>query len=138
MSISPQDRPLSPHLQIYRLPITALTSISHRLSGVALFAGSLLLVGWLWGLAYDGEYYAFYQEIASHWVAKIILMGWTLALCYHLVNGLRHLLWDMGRNYDKNASRKSSYVVIALALGLTIGLWCSILKIVSFNLPMGA
>ena len=134
MTISSNDLPLSPHLQIYRLPITALTSISHRISGVVLFLGSLLLVGWLWGLAYDGEYYAFYQEIATHWIAKVILMGWSLAMFYHLLNGLRHLLWDTGRNFDKNASRRSSYVVIALAVGLTIGVWCSILQTVSFTL----
>jgi len=133
MSFSPEDRPLSPHLQIYRLPITALTSISHRITGVALFLGSLLLIGWLWALAYDGDYYNCYQEIATHWASKIILMGWSFALFYHLTNGLRHLLWDMGKNYEPQASRRSSYLVIAIALIATVALWCSLLKAVSFQ-----
>lgn len=132
MTISPEDRPLSPHLQIYRLPITALTSISHRITGVALFLGSLLLLAWLWALAYNGEYFAFWAEIASHPAAKVILIGWTFALFYHLCNGIRHLFWDAGKGFDKCTSRKSSYIVILVAAAMNFALWCSLFKQISF------
>lgn len=132
MSLHQPDRPLSPHLQVYRLPLTALTSISHRLTGVALFAGSLLLVAWLWALAYDAAYFDFWNEVASHWAAKLVLMGWTFALFYHLCNGVRHLFWDMGKGFNKHTATKNSMLVIFTALVINAALWCSILMNVSF------
>ena len=85
-------RPLSPHLQVYRWQLTSVMSILHRASGVALAAGAILLVWWL-GAASDGpEAYAGVQGFLGSWVGRVLLFGWSLALFYHLCNGLRHLV----------------------------------------------
>jgi succinate dehydrogenase / fumarate reductase cytochrome b subunit len=133
MSHSPQDRPLSPHLQVYRLPLTALTSISHRLTGIALFLGSLLLVGWLWAVAYDGAYFDFWSDIATHWAAKVVLIGWSFALFYHMANGVRHLFWDAGKGFDVACATKSGVVVIMVAIGMTFAVWCALFQQISFD-----
>lgn len=132
MSITPHQRPLSPHLQVYKLPLTALTSISHRITGVALFFGTFLLVGWLWALAYDGEYFAFWSDIATHPISKVILIGWTFALSYHMANGVRHLFWDAGKGFNKHTSTKTGVLVVGLAIALTAGIWCALFQQISF------
>lgn len=117
------NRPLSPHLQIYRLPFTALTSIAHRATGVALAFGTLLLAWWLVAAASGPEYFAFVQDLIGSPVGYIALFGWTLALFYHLANGIRHLVWDAGYAFDIQASELGGKVVIAAAIGLTAVAW---------------
>lgn len=128
MSTSDDQRPLSPHLQVYRLPLTAITSISHRITGVALWVGSLLLVGWLWAVAYDGEYYNCWQELASHTLGKIALIGWTFALFYHMANGVRHIFWDAGLGFDKDTATKNGLLVIFVAFAMTAALWGGLMQ----------
>jgi|ERR1043166_60064 succinate dehydrogenase / fumarate reductase cytochrome b subunit len=117
------SRPLSPHLQIYRLPLEALTSIAHRLSGVALSLGACVLVGWLWALANSENCFNNLQKAFASPLGRLCLFGWSLAFFYHLCAGVRHLIWDTGMALDKKSYRLSSYIVIGAALILTIGVW---------------
>lgn len=117
------NRPLSPHLQIYRLPLNAITSISHRISGVLLALGSIVLVWWLVAAAGGAEAYAAAQGFIGSWFVQLLLFVWTFLLFYHLANGIRHLFWDAGYGYDLDVARKSGIAVIAAAAVLTIVIW---------------
>ena len=94
------DRPLSPHLQIYRWQLTSVLSILHRASGVTLSAGTILLVWWLIAAASGPEAYEGVQDFLGSWIGLLLLFGWTLSLFYHLCNGIRHLVWDTGHALD--------------------------------------
>ncbi|NOZ32726.1 MAG: succinate dehydrogenase, cytochrome b556 subunit [Alphaproteobacteria bacterium] len=94
-----RPRPLSPHLQIYRLSITMVMSIVHRLTGLALYFGTLLLVGWLAAAALGEPAFAIAQAIMGHWVGQLVLLGYTWALFHHMLGGLRHFVWDFGAGY---------------------------------------
>lgn len=96
---SPAARPLSPHLTIYRPMLSMMMSIVHRLTGAALYAGSLLLVWWLLAVASGPNAYATFQSVASNFVGRIVLFGYTWALIHHMLGGLRHLLWDTGSGF---------------------------------------
>ena len=116
-------RPLSPHLQVYRWQLTSVLSILHRASGVALAAGAILLVWWL-GAAADGPGpYAAIQAFLGSWLGLVLLFGWSLALFYHLCNGLRHLWWDTGRSLDLPSVYASGWAVVAATIGLTLLAW---------------
>jgi succinate dehydrogenase / fumarate reductase cytochrome b subunit len=93
-------RPLSPHLQIYKPQLTALMSISHRLSGVFLSLSSLVLVYWLMAVVAGEPTYQQVQNLFNSWLGLVFLFGWSLALFYHLCNGIRHLSWDIGLGMD--------------------------------------
>lgn len=123
MSSVQEKRPLSPHLQVYRPQITTVLSILHRITGFALSVGSLLLVAWLWAAAYNGDYYVFWQEAASHWAGKTLLVGWSFAFYYHLGNGIRHMFWDMGRGFDLQNVTRSGIAVVAFAFVMTGITW---------------
>ena len=88
------SRPLSPHLQVYRPQWTMVLSISHRITGVGLSLGTLLLVYWLAAAAAGPEAFETAQEVIGSWIGRLFLFGWTFALFYHLCNGIRHLVWD--------------------------------------------
>ena len=116
-------RPLSPHLQVYRWQLTSVLSILHRASGVALTAGAVLLVWWL-GAAADGpEAYAGMQAFLGSWLGLALLFGWSLALFYHLCNGLRHLWWDTGRGLELRQVYAGGWVVLAATIVLTVAAW---------------
>ncbi|MEM9574317.1 MAG: succinate dehydrogenase, cytochrome b556 subunit [Pseudomonadota bacterium] len=116
-------RPLSPHLQIYRLPLTALMSISHRASGAALVLGIIYVAAWLISAAMGQGYYDKMMAFAQSGLGTVILFAWSLALFYHLCNGIRHLLWDIGIGLNKRGAHFGNKLVIAVALTLTIMLW---------------
>ncbi|MBP5858470.1 succinate dehydrogenase, cytochrome b556 subunit [Marivibrio halodurans] len=118
-----QDRPLSPHLQIYRWQWTMLYSILHRATGIALSAGTLLLVWWLLALASGPEAFAVVQGFIGSIIGQIMLFGWTWSLMYHLGNGIRHLVWDAGYGFDLDVAQKSGHGVAALTGALTILIW---------------
>lgn len=124
-----QNRPLSPHLQVYRFMWTMALSISHRLSGVFLTLGSLFLVYWLVSVAAGPEAYATARELGSHWLGRLLLLGWTFALFYHLCNGIRHLFWDVGRGLELDAARLSGYVVVFVSVLLTLASWLAAYQI---------
>jgi succinate dehydrogenase / fumarate reductase cytochrome b subunit len=107
-----QKRPLSPHLMIYRPQLTSMMSITHRLSGVALASGSIFLVWWLVALAYGGDYYQIVQGIAEHILGRLVLLGFYIAVSYHMANGIRHLFWDFGIGLSLDGVYRGGYIVI--------------------------
>lgn len=120
---SPTNRPLSPHLQIYRLPLVALMSITHRITGVALSAGTILLVIWLGSAAYGPEAYDQVSACLASPFGMIVLFGFSAAFYYHLCNGLRHLVWDSVRGFELPTVRRSNMLVILGAVVLTAVTW---------------
>lgn len=121
------QRPLSPHLQIYRPQWTSVLSILHRVSGVLLSIGTVMMVLWLVALADGEQAYRGMLEFMSGPVVLLALVGWTLALFYHLLNGIRHLLWDTGAMLDLKPARASGWIVVFAALVLTAIVWGGLL-----------
>ena len=118
-----RTRPLSPHLQVYRLPLSALLSISHRATGVVLAAGSLVLVYWLAALASGPEAFADAQALLGSIPGRVLLLVLTFSLFYHLGNGIRHLFWDAGLGFELRTAHASGVVVVAAAIVLTLTAW---------------
>jgi len=114
------NRPLSPHLQIYKPQLTAVLSIAHRASGVFLVVGTLLLVYWLMALSQGPESYAQAQAFFGSLFGRLILFPWVFALFYHLCNGIRHLFWDMGFGFEIATVYASGKIVIVAATALTL------------------
>jgi succinate dehydrogenase / fumarate reductase cytochrome b subunit len=119
------SRPLSPHLQIYKPQLTAVLSIVHRLSGVALTAGTLVLVWWLIAAAAGPGPFADIQGIIGAWYGRLAMFGWTFALFFHLCNGVRHMFWDAGKGLELSAVYASGWTVAAAATALTLAAWVS-------------
>jgi succinate dehydrogenase / fumarate reductase cytochrome b subunit len=117
------ERPLSPHLQIYRPQLTSILSITHRAAGVALAVGTLLLVYWVVAAAAGPEAYATARSFIGSWFGLLILFGWSVALFFHLCNGIRHLAWDAGYGYDLKVAYASGYAVLAGTAVLTVLAW---------------
>ncbi|MDT8449226.1 MAG: succinate dehydrogenase, cytochrome b556 subunit [Wenzhouxiangellaceae bacterium] len=122
-----EQRPLSPHLQIYRPQWTSVLSIVHRLTGVVLSFGTALMVIWLVALFRGEAAYNGMLEFMTHPVMLLLLVGWTLALFYHLLNGIRHLLWDTGMLLELGPARAGGWTVVALTLVLTAIVWGGVL-----------
>ena len=118
-----QSRPLSPHLQVYRWQITMTMSILHRVSGVALTVGALGLAWWLLALAAGGDHYAHAAALIASPVGLVLLFGFSLSLVYHLLNGLRHLMWDMGWGYEIPEIYRSGWAVAVLTVVFTAAIW---------------
>lgn len=116
-------RPLSPHLQVYRPQLTSMLSILHRITGVALMVGTLLLVYWLVAAATGAEAYETARGVIGSPLGRLLLFGWTLALFYHLCNGIRHLWWDTGQGLDLPAVYRSGWAVLVAAVVLTALSW---------------
>lgn len=116
------DRPLSPW-HIYRPQLTSVLSISHRITGVALAVGTLLLVYWLIAAAQGPEAFATAQALIGSWIGRLLLFGWTVALFYHLANGIRHLVWDTGLWFDLPSVYASGWGVLIVTALLTIITW---------------
>lgn len=118
-------RPLSPHIQIYSLftRFTSLTSILHRLTGLALVAGSVLIVAWLMAIAHGPEAYAQFMTYTKHPLGQFVLIGFTWAFWYQLLNGVRHLVWDAGFGFKLQNARATAYTVIGLSFVATAATW---------------
>lgn len=121
--MSHQDRPLSPHLQVYRPQMTSMLSILHRITGVALGAGMLLLVYWLVATAAGATAYETARGLIGSWFGRLLLFGWTVALFYHLANGIRHLFWDIGVGLELRTAYRSGYAVLVATAVLTLASW---------------
>ncbi len=115
-----KERPLSPHLQVYRPQMTSLLSIAHRGCGVVLSFFTPVLVFWLVSLASGPQSYEAWQSFASNGFVKLLFLGWTFALFYHLSNGIRHLFWDAGHGFEMQSLYRSGYMVVASAVILTV------------------
>ena len=116
-------RPLSPHLQVYKPQITTLTSILHRITGVALAAGTVLLVWWLVAAATSDRAYAAATWFIGSWIGLLMLFGWTLAMWFHFCNGIRHLFWDFGYGFDLPTAHATGRATLIGAVALTVLTW---------------
>jgi succinate dehydrogenase cytochrome b subunit len=120
-------RPTSPHILIYRLLFTTLLSGLHRITGVALVIGTLLLVVVLLSLAAGPESYARVQAFCGSWIGLFMLFGWSWSLCYHLCNGVRHLGWDVGWGYDIPRMKQTGWIVVVVSAALTLLIWACVI-----------
>ncbi|MGK0273038.1 MAG: succinate dehydrogenase / fumarate reductase cytochrome b subunit [Cocleimonas sp.] len=116
-------RPMSPHLQIYKLSFTAKLSILHRGTGAVLFAGLILMVLILLSIAGGASSWTSMQAFLSSFIGKLILFGFTFCIYYHMFNGIRHLFWDIGKGLELDDAKKSGLAVIAVSVFLTLFTW---------------
>lgn len=116
-------RPLSPHLQIYKIQITSLLSILHRGTGIFLYLGTFLWAFWFVSLSEGRESYQYMQSLLLHPIGLLFLLAWTFSFFYHLSNGIRHLLWDMGVGYTLSTVRITGWIVVLNSIFLTCVLW---------------
>lgn len=121
--VNPGNRPMSPHLQIYRPQISSVLSIFHRITGVGLALGAVLVVWWLLAAATGPEYFAAVDGLLTSWIGHLVLLGVTWALAYHLLNGIRHLFWDMGYGFEIATVDKTGMAVVICSALLTVLLW---------------
>ncbi|MDH3281651.1 MAG: succinate dehydrogenase, cytochrome b556 subunit [Gammaproteobacteria bacterium] len=121
--MSNANRPLSPHLQVYRPQLTSILSIVHRGSGVFLTVGTPLLVWWFVAVARGGESFARAQTFFGSGLGRLLIFLWSLALFYHLCNGVRHLVWDIGEGFEMDTVYRSGYAVVIVAAVLTLTSW---------------
>ena len=118
-----KTRPLSPHLQIYRWKIPMLTSILHRVTGVGLVAGSLVIVWWLTALAMGPEQYGIFVEVIASPLGKLVMIGWTWTFWYHMLNGIRHMVFDAGYGFKLQTAIRTGALVLILSLVFTLATW---------------
>ncbi len=118
-----RERPLSPHLQVYRWQITMTMSILHRASGIILVVGAFALAWWLLAVAAGGDAYLNAAACLASPLGKLVLLGFSLALVFHLLNGIRHLLWDIGWGFEIPEVYRSGYTVGVLTVVLTALIW---------------
>ncbi len=124
LQASPPPRPLSPHLQIYRWPITMTMSILHRITGAALHVGTLLLAAWLIAAAMGSSAFAWlYHHILITPLGLLVLVGYTWALMHHMLGGIRHLIWDLGYGMERKVRIGLSYATIIGSVVLTALIW---------------
>jgi len=116
-------RPLSPHLGIWRWSATMASSILHRMTGVGNAIGLVLLTWGLLALASGPEAFAQFTGLAGSMFGRLVLFGFTLSICYHLLNGIRHLFWDAGKNFDVRGSVIWSWFNIIGTIVLAVGVW---------------
>ena len=118
-----QKRPLSPHLQIYKPQITSILSITHRMTGLFLSFSAYLLAIFLITATYGPEAFEVAQLYLSSWFGKIVLLGLTFSIYFHLANGIRHLGWDFGMGFNLSTVQATGIAVILFAIALTILTW---------------
>ncbi len=116
-------RPLSPHLSVFRWPITMALSILHRAAGVAMSVGLIAYAVWLMAAAGSPELYGWLQEFFSSILGQLMLIGWSFAFFLHLANGIRHLVWDTGRGIDRANANTSGWLIVAFTVVATALFW---------------
>lgn len=114
---------MSPHLQVWRWHVTMLTSILHRVTGVGIYLGALILAAWAISLGAGPEAYAMFLGIMGSWLGKLVLLGMSASLFFHLGNGVRHLIWDFGHGLSKEDASSSSFAVLGFAIAATGAVW---------------
>ncbi|MEM1288693.1 MAG: succinate dehydrogenase, cytochrome b556 subunit [Pseudomonadota bacterium] len=117
------NRPLSPHLQVYRPLFTMMMSIMHRITGVALYFGTVLVVIWLLAAATSATAFDFVTDLFGSWLGLLILAGFTWALLHHMLGGIRHFIWDTGRGLDWRGRNFLARATLIGSLSLTVVLW---------------
>ena len=119
----PDDRPLSPHMSIWRWHVTMATSILHRATGIALYAGALIIAGWAVALSSGPDAFDAYRALLATPLGLLVLFGLTFSLFYHLANGVRHLFWDSGRGFDPKTADMTGWAAIAFGVVATVLIW---------------
>jgi len=109
-------RPLSPHMTIYRWPVTMMTSITHRITGVGLAMGAVVLAWWLVSISNGPEGWQSFHAVSDTPVGLLVLFGLTWSLLYHFLSGVRHLAWDLGYGFDKRVAERNSVIIFALSI----------------------
>ena len=119
------NRPLSPFMigPYYRPQITSMMSIAHRLTGIGLTLGALMVVWWLLAAATDSGYFDIIDDLWTSWIGHLVWLGLTLAFSYHLLNGIRHLMWDTGYGMDIPSVERSGKAVLVGTVVLTVVIW---------------
>src|ERR1700724_1486610 len=117
------ERPLSPHLSIYKPTLTMLMSIAHRITGFGLYFGTLLLAWWLLAAASGPNAYAGIGSFMSSFIGRIVLFGYTWALMHHMLGGIRHLIWDTGHGFGEHEREWLAIATIVGSISLTIVIW---------------
>jgi succinate dehydrogenase / fumarate reductase cytochrome b subunit len=118
-----RERPMSPHLSVWRWHITMATSIAHRATGVALYVGALIAAGWAIALAKGPADYAAYKALLASPLGLVVMFGLTVSFFYHLANGIRHLVWDAGFGFELKAANASAVFVFAFTAVASIAVW---------------
>jgi succinate dehydrogenase / fumarate reductase, cytochrome b subunit len=121
--MSQVQRPLSPHLQVYKWQLTSVLSILHRATGLALAGGTIFLVWWLLAAATGNDAFGIAQGFWYSWFGRLLLFGWTWALFFHLCNGIRHLFWDAGQGFELKTTYASGWTVVTASFVLTVAAW---------------
>jgi succinate dehydrogenase / fumarate reductase cytochrome b subunit len=114
------NRPTSPHLQVYKLPLTGIISITHRMTGVMLSAGLIFFVYIVYAVAGGSNTYTAMQALMSLWLVKLIYWGFIYALFFHLCHGVRHLIWDAGKSFDRDTLNRYALIELGCSLVLTL------------------
>ena len=118
-----RERPLSPHLSIWRWHVTMASSIFHRATGMALYAGALLAAGWAVSLASGPVAYSAYMSLLGSLLGKLVMFGLTVSIFFHLANGLRHLVWDSGKGFDLKLADATAIAAIVFAVVAAVAIW---------------
>lgn len=121
--MSNSERPTSPHISVYRWPISMTLSILHRMTGVALAVGLVVYVAWLMAAAGGSNDYRQFVDLMQSPLGRIALVGWSLAFFFHLCNGVRHLFWDTGRGFEMSQVNASAWTVIVTSVVMTLLYW---------------
>lgn len=116
-------RPLSPHISIYRLTLTMMMSIVHRITGAALYFGMVLIAWWLMAAASGPNEYARLQGFMGSWFGRLVLFGFSWALLHHMLGGIRHLIWDLGYGLESAEREWLTWATLIGSIGLTLILW---------------
>jgi len=119
----PADRPMSPHLQVWRWHVTMATSILHRGTGMALYVGALVLAGWVAALAGGASSYNAYMGLLGSPLGLLVLFGLTVSFLYHLANGIRHIFWDTGKGFEPKTADMSGWAAIVFGVVAAVLIW---------------
>lgn len=121
------NRPLSPHLSVYKWNVTSVSSILHRATGVFMTLGTVALAAWIISAAMGADCYEYVLSILSSWIGWLVMFGLSFSFFYHLANGVRHLVWDAGYGFDKQVARRSGWAAIVGALVATLLFWAGVM-----------
>lgn len=119
----PADRPMSPHIQVWRWHVTMFTSIAHRATGIALYVGALIAAGWVIALAAGEQAFDSYRALLTSPLGELVLFGLTVSLFYHLANGIRHLVWDTGRGLEAKTADMTGWAAIVFGVVAAVSIW---------------
>jgi succinate dehydrogenase / fumarate reductase cytochrome b subunit len=122
-STATRQRPLSPHLSVYKPTITMTMSIVHRITGAALYFGTLLVAWWLIAASISQDYFDYVSWVFGSFLGRLVLFGYTWALIHHMLGGIRHFVWDTGAGLEKHTASKIAWATLAGSVALTLAIW---------------